>query len=698
MRRVATTVERVDPMASDDSDSGLVADPEVLLERLKESGWERDVIASLIYTEDEARDLIKNVLPSMGGFDLHLLTGSLMEWIERHEVGLRRRSKAMAQRASQPRLTRDEPAKDPGDIFEALLAENIELARSVYRSRHKRALQLDGASAAGVEEAETRRWALSVAKLIKEAELPAVEIAQNTADPVATWIRLCGNRRARTLRSAARTWARFAEWLGLAFNEAWPTSVARLVDYMEERAQEGCGHTFPSSLLTALQLIETVGGVPRSERLGLSSSLINVARNLGKQLMTDALPKKTAPLFTVAMVLAAELLVVDGDACMVARVLAFFYLVMVWGALRTDDVLWLDRSRFILSEIGLRGVLLRTKTSGAGRRVRELPVFVIRTASLSGCDWLRVGTDLYYACSGDFPGVQCLCVPKKDGSGFTRKYLVASTLTGWMHWLVAQLMVPLRGRQGSWVSGVRSLVPQEMVTRWTGHSARHCLPSWAAALGIDGERRAFIGRWRAGVEVDHNTYVLTARQVVHGVQEEVLKAFCTGRPRHYVEVELLDEMVKHAESRGIDGKEVVKSHMIWKRRDRTVALLQDYPMIEDEAWNRWASEPGGDGSAAVPVVVAEEEADVAPYWVSISRKTGFERLHKTNGCGIRPESVHRSEPVFTIDSKVADKKCQLCWRPKQMEATVNDTSSESSSSTESETAETSGGDMGYELL
>ena len=96
MRRVATTVERVDLMASDDSGSGLVADPEVLLERLKESGWERDVIASLIYTEDEAKDLIKNVLPSMGGFDLHLLTGSLMEWIERHEVGLRRRSKAMA--------------------------------------------------------------------------------------------------------------------------------------------------------------------------------------------------------------------------------------------------------------------------------------------------------------------------------------------------------------------------------------------------------------------------------------------------------------------------------------------------------------------------------------------------------------------------------------------------------------------------
>lgn len=51
------------------------------------------------------------------------------------------------------------------------------------------------------------------------------------------------------------------------------------------------------------------------------------------------------------------------------------------------------------------------------------------------------------------------------------------------------------------------------------------------------------------------------------------------------------------------------------------------------------------------------------------------------------QSVHRSEPVFSIDSKVADKKCQLCWRPKQMEAGAQESSSESSSSTESETDE-----------
>ena len=698
MRKVATTMAR-DLMASEESEPGdLAADPDALLDRMQESGWERNVLATLLETDDDAKEVMRGALPSINGFELHLSVGALMQWVERQRPGLARQRKAMAQRAGQPRLVRDDPPKDPGEVFEALLAENIELARTTYRSKYKQALQREGAVPAEVEELETRRWALALAKLIKEAQLPAVEIADNTADPCGTWIRLCGNRRARTLRSAARTWGKFSEWLGLAFNEAWPSSVARLVDYLEERAHEGCGHTFPSSLLTALQLMETVGGVPRAERLGLSSSLINVTRNSGKQLMTDALPKKTAPLFTVAMVISAEILVMDLGSPLVTRVLAFLFLVMVWGALRTDDLLWLDRSRLLLSEIGLRGVLLRTKTSGAGRRVRELPVFVIRTASLSGFDWLREGMDLYYSCSADFPGVQCLCVPRKDLTGFTRKYLVAATLTGWMRWLILQLKTPVRSRRGGWTADGDALVPMEMGTRWTGHSARHCLPSWAAALGIDAERRAFIGRWKAGVDVDLNTYVLTARQVVHGVQEEVLRSFCTGKPKYYVEVELFEEMVKHAEARQLDGKLFVSGHMIWRRRDRAVALFQDFPMIEDVAWERWEDMQGGRDGKTIPLVAAEESAEAAPYWVSISRKTGFRRLHKTNGCGIKPESVHRSEPVFTIDSKVADKKCQICWRQKPTETSTMESSSESSSSTESESDLASELEDGYEKL
>ena len=210
-------------MASEESEPGdLAADPDALLDRLQESGWERNVLATLLETDDDAKEVMRGALPSINGFELHLSVGALMQWVERQRPGLARQRKAMAQRAGQPRLVRDDPPKDPGEVFEALLAENIELARTTYRSKYKQALQREGAVPAEVEELETRRWALALAKLIKEAQLPAVEIADNTADPCGTWIRLCGNRRARTLRSAARTWGKFSEWLGLAFNEAWP--------------------------------------------------------------------------------------------------------------------------------------------------------------------------------------------------------------------------------------------------------------------------------------------------------------------------------------------------------------------------------------------------------------------------------------------------------------------------------------------
>ena len=392
-----------------------------------------------------------------------------------------------------------------------------------------------------------------------------------------------------------------------------------------------------------------------------------------------AVPKRTAPMYTVAMVIAAEILVVDEALGEVVRVLGFIYLVMIWAALRTDDVLWIDRSRFV-SEIGLRGVLIRSKTSGAGRRVRELPFFVVRTASLSGHDWLGIGMDLYLRISEFFPGVQCLCVPRKDFDGFTRKYLEAATLTGWMHWLILQLRVPKKIRDEWVVDPDDPLIEPDLGTHWSGHSARHCLPSWAAAVGVDSDRRAFIGRWRAGVEVDHNAYVLTARQVVHGVQEEVLRAFCSGNPRHYLEVEVIKELVQYGEPRGIPRAEITKRHMIWRRRERVVALFQRFPMIDREIW------AAGDyltDELENPVVTldGEEETEKAtPYWVSVSRKTGFRRLRKVGGCGIDPDSVFRSEMVMVVNKDTADKKCKLCWK-QSAEKVDSDSSSGSSSST-----------------
>ena len=540
----------------------VAADPFRLVEQLQESGWDETSLTALTASEEDCAQILQMVFPGIRGEGRRQMAASLWGLVQQWELERKRKIRRTVQGVLQPRLGAMGAGPKPGEVYDAILAENLELARSVFKSRHKRAIRREGADQKEIEVAETKRWAMAIAVMVKEAKLPATMVAEQTADPQSTWLRLCGNRRARTLRQTARTWVKVVEWLELVFGESWPTSASRIIDYLEERALEGCGHTVPSSVLAALQLMESIGGVEREHRLGISPMLNNVVRSLSRQLGADAVPKRTAPMYTVAMVLAAELVVVDEALGPVTRVLGFVFLVMVWAALRTDDVLWIDRSRFVLSEIGLRGVLIRSKTSGAGRRVRELPFFVVRTASLTGNDWLGIGMDLYLRVSEFFPGVQCLCVPRKDLGDFTRKYLEAATLTGWMHWLILQLRVPRRLDQ-EWVADPdEPLVDTELGTRWSGHSARHCLPSWAAAIGVDSDRRAFIGRWRAGVEVDHNAYVLTARQVVHGVQEEVLRAFCTGEPKHYLEVEVISELVQYGETRGVPRAQITKRHMM----------------------------------------------------------------------------------------------------------------------------------------
>lgn len=98
-------------------------------------------------------------------------------------------------------------------------------------------------------------------------------------------------------------------------------------------------------------------------------------------------------------------------------------------------------------------------------------------------------------------------------------------------------------RNGSWTLSQWRLIPDELPTVWTGHSARHTLPSWAAAVGVIKEERDFLGRWSCAKH-GSNDYLLTSRQVVHGVQLKVCCALITGDPQPGVIEEELIERLK----------------------------------------------------------------------------------------------------------------------------------------------------------
>ena len=648
---------------------------------LLHAGWTSEVLGCLVVETVDAERIIDAMLPGVDGPTRSSLSRTLLDQARQAATLGKRKVERMAQEAAQPSLVTGTGMVNMGDAYDYILSGSVELARKIHKSRVQRLKRQEPTEPEKIELEETRRWATEIAGYIAVTSMPAKEIVEATGDPVATWIRLCGNRRARTLRQSARSWHRFFEWLQLSHGLTWPSNVSQVIDYLEERVLEPCGPTIPSSLLMSLQLLESVGGQDPQARMGSSPLLANVVKNMEKDLSTGRPPRKTAPVYTVATVVAAELLVLDRNQGDVARLCAYVLLLMIWGALRTDDVQWLDKSRTCLTEVGWRSVLVRSKTSGAGRRVRELPVFVSRLVCLSGGDWLQEGHDLWSEVAEHFPGNLFLCRPRQDGSEFTKKYLDATGLAAWLKWTLLQLPSLKRVPRGWKADYAEGLMSEEWAVRWSGHSARHCLPSWGAAVGIPPEQRAFLGRWRAGVEVDTNAYVLTSRQVVHAAQETVARSFCTGNPP-FSEMEIFEEMKQFGMERRLEVRAAIGPHVVWKRRGNTTAMFLDFPTVDIE---KIPGALGEDGE--VPLIPHEDEpGEAAPFWVSISRRTGFRRLHRHQGCGVDPNTVYKAVEVFKLNSEVADKKCQICFKTEVSEKPreEEDTSSGSSSSSDTD--------------
>ena len=103
--------------------------------------------------------------------------------------------------------------------------------------------------------------------------------------------------------------------------------------------------------------------------------------------------------------------------------------------------------------------------------------------------------------------------PSKDFSGFIPKIVEPPGLANYFRMVLSRLCTP-RFAEGRWtLSEQLLLVPQTLNLFWTGHSARHFATQTAAAIGVDKEKRDYLGRWAIG-RVGSNAYLHTSRQVV----------------------------------------------------------------------------------------------------------------------------------------------------------------------------------------
>ena len=245
------------------------------------------------------------------------------------------------------------------------------------------------------EEAKRKKWALLLAGYIEEAGLPAVERVRAMGDPNAVWLRAFGARRGNTLKNRCRSWAPVREWMLATHGQAWPRDAGALLQYLEERHQGApLGKTVPNSIMASVFLMEQVGQVPLESRLSKDSLLDGAIKSWSQQLEGESEPVKQAPLYTVAILLSAELTLMRLSAPAGLRFACFMLLIMIWGRLRCDDLQGISPESITLSQLGLKFILSRTKTSGPGKRVGQLQGFILRSISLSGYDWLAAGVNL----------------------------------------------------------------------------------------------------------------------------------------------------------------------------------------------------------------------------------------------------------------------------------------------------------------
>ena len=376
----------------------------------------------------------------------------------------------------------------------------------------------------GADDKELEKWASRAIDLLKGAQTPSWKQARSMEDPDLILKGLLGKSRAATIRLRVRTWEEYMRWLWWRKEKRWPSGIPDVLEYVAEKMEESPAASFPRSFGAALVWFESRGGVPVEEKLSNQDMVRKFLENAATQVTDGSAEIVKAPRFSLAMLVSLETLVADFKMPKALRVLAWARLVKVYGALRADDMQRIRPAAVELNEGGLVATLCRTKTSGPGKALLHLKLFIPVEAYVSNPLWLAAGHALWVEdahSQKDF----FLARARGDLSGFEKKAASKSDMAGMMMRLLLELRVPKKvGEQdvaGGWVNAEEKFFAGPAVLAFTGHSERATLTSLLAALGVPRAEREHVGRWapRGGDE-----YVRTYRSLMRSLAKRFRSA------------------------------------------------------------------------------------------------------------------------------------------------------------------------------
>ena len=640
-------------------------------------------------SDTDCLDMVQSLFPDMVDEHARNLTATLMLW----QVDSAPAFKRLRVGAVSSSLFRLPPASS-ADIQSSYLSITQSSAFSVLElaAKKKQRKYKDEPHDARAKkvDSERRKYSLLLANVIKSADLPVVKLVETLDDPSSAWVHLFAARRANTLKNRYKSWKPFETWLELHHGRLFPESCKDVIDYMQFRVDDGCGKTIPESFSVVLNMLEVLGRVPEDQQISKDPLWTGHIKSWTAEISADSPPRKPAEMYTVAMILSLELTVEDESQPIFGRALAWVILVMVWAALRCDDVQSILPHRTILTNYGLKVVMGKTKTTGPDKPQKEIAAFVYRDISLSGTDWLGIGYRIWDSELFTYRRDYLVMQPKRDWHGIRRKFASPSDLSSMIQKLLGDLKVPVR-RLAYWeLMHTALLLPDGLETHFSGHSPRNFVTSVAALLGFSKDMRAYLGRWAIGM-TSSEEYVRTARQVVYKIQRAVNRSIVEGQEAEYFEDEALDSLCKTAEDNGANPARIRKRHNVMFGITGRHCLGMQYPTLERREGD-WIDV--GDDFTTETLMLEEavqdqakvvakhvESAETHKYFITISRRAGHRRLHLV-GCFVKPSNCCEVRLCSTVTAEEFDSVCRAC-KKRMLQEAGKDTPEESSSTASS---------------
>ena len=363
------------------------------------------------------------------------------------------------------------------------------------------------------ERTERNRWIYQLKRLLQDGGCPSV---RDETMGFELSRRYGKGRRVNTLRKHVKTWQKVSEWTMATFRRAWPAEPSEFARYLECRANEPCGRTVPDSVYRTLIFMENAGEIPPEEQLNKSPAVRNVLEEVNMQLSENSggVFTKRAWHLPVKVIAEFETVVMDEKAKEYVRCYAWFRLVKTWTGMRFSDTCGLLEETMELQSFGLTAVLAKTKTTGPGKKVQKLRIWVNVMCWIRHRHWLEVGFDLWKKL-GREAGLQgrdfALPCPTRDLSGFTRRMAKYGLASKCSQALFNDLNCEYDG-------AVVPLLPVGAGLLWTEHSERATIRTWADAVGIRPEVKKQMGRWMPSSD---QAYERTWRANVLRAQEKI---------------------------------------------------------------------------------------------------------------------------------------------------------------------------------